>query len=310
MSIFKKRSANNELPLRSKVIYNTEPKLIILLSYNSPMHLYDMIEFLSIAGRHHIYSYLSTDANEVENNKDEFVNKAIKYENNIYYTLICGNPANFAKVYNDLSLSNSILREITEDIYHYCDSAKFANLIEARVLDGSKFRYYNIKPKYDNFIPVEYERAREMVDVAHIINNIPDTFNVLDIAEMFTVYGSDDYTVWWPITHIIEIIFDYQKNNMNAGFFIGLFNRLKSIGVLDYIMPNATLESLAILTQPKYLREDLDEDDIEIGALTKGDVDEMFQKEYDRFIMPTAEYAGSYIDVDEVISKEPVEDED
>ena len=317
-SVFSKRKDAELDPdiLRSRVIYNTEENFIVLLQFGSN-HFFSMVEFVSQMPKELspkvIVANSSTEKELTKEEQEDFDKKLVKLVDHRYYALVIGPTATYANIFNYVDLSNPFMEEITKDIYQYCDSSIFNDLINYGVLTLDKFRYQYIKPKYDarNMIPpfkfIKYSSHETgnaggyFDDYIRIISEIPKCFSAIDVVKHI-----------WISPDCLDTSILYEDLIKNA--LDGSHPEVEIVEALKYrlnnfIIPNATLEQLSILTVPIFMREDIPDEDEITGSLSNDEIDDIFKQDYTRFNRPTAEYLKEYTDIDEQLSSERIEDE-
>ena len=306
MGIFNKfKKVTNEGKLMTKVVYNTRKNLMILVSYTSK-NFYDVVELLQAINSGSVDNmnvYLSHDAEEKELSKEElndFDKKQVTIINSRYYLLISGSPEAYADIYNKIyNLSNPILEMISNDIYNHCSSTYFNSLIEYGILDKGRFKFQGVIPtNYDDLYHFTVGtrsntllRSMEVDDIREILKRIPSSFSAVDIAPSINIYD-DTEGISFSIVELLNLV---GKDNI----FALVAKELREV-IYSNIVKEPSIETLAILKAPVFLRENL-EDEIN-GTMSIDQMDEIFQQEYDRFTGVTAEYTGEYEDIDEVLS--------
>ena len=310
LNLFKKKNRIIETEtVQSTVIYNSELKFVVLFSYGSK-HAQDLAEFINAFGGFVRFAHTAVET-ELEESENDYSKKTIQITNNKYYVVIAGSPKNtYPYIYRHISLSNVFLEALTKEIYQHLDSSNFQYLIDDAVLDFNKFKYKNIKPKYDEMggpLVFNFKRRAGTTDIENyvfwdnfklIMSRLPNVFSAIDIAKMIAIYPRS-----FGCQHVDILVWD-----MNGGmpgedghpydWEEELFKLLKE-DLFNAIIPNSTPELLQIMNLPIYLREDLDEDDEVVGNVPVEQLDEIFQQQYDRFTQPTAEYTDKYEDIDE-----------
>lgn len=306
----KKNTVDNyDDKLRSLVVYNTRYNLILLLSYG-PDHFYDVLDFIGTINNmneapvYKLTVLLSNTAVEtpIEENEESFDKKTVKLINNKYYALISGTPEAYAKLYDYIDLSNEVLSEITKDIYNNCDSSKFKYLIDANVLTFGNFRYKNVMPKYDrraHYNNTLNLNTNEYDDVAYILSKIPNTYSRLDLCKIIMVDYAQDPKNNYPMSAATVVYKALLYKDGDNGFFKVLFDLLCD-NLFQNIVDNPSLDTLAVMHTPIYLREDETEEAL-TADLPVDKLDEMFQQEYERFNDPTYGSGVEYEEIDERI---------
>lgn len=316
--LFKKTEEISTDKLQSRIIYNSQANFIILISYGAK-DFYSVIEFTSALSELHdsvnvITSHTATEEEAIEN-ENSFSKKAIKIINNRYYLLIGGSSEQYAKLFDTVPQSNTVLKCIIQDIYHNRDSAPFSSLIELGILDLNRFKYQNIVPNI-------YDRLKEYSDYAdnvfhgwyddfrEIMSKLPSSFSAIDVARLIYIYAALPNTADLLTMRLPEFISDTlgEKNgsvdmHYNVAirdFFFNTYSILFHLCFFDSIIPYADLDILSVITVPVYMREELNEEDRINGDIPLDKMDELFQQDYDRFTQPTAEYTDGYEDIDEI----------
>lgn len=288
VNIIGKGNETSPSDIKSSVIYNTKDNFIVLIQYGSD-YFYSMIEFLSIVSKIPSIQALTSNASiEVQEKEDEedFSKKPIKLTDTKYYTIIAGSE--FHELYKHLDLSNSILQEITNDIYEYrCNDVDFSILTGNRVLDQFRFKYGSTVPPWESRVDggnnVTYD------DLNVVLSRLPNVFEKIDIIKLLKVTYKDCgkwHTVYTPefIAHA-----PYLTPVMDAYF--GKDNVFEDV--------------YASLFDPIYRREVVDpEDDEDSGMLPPEKLDSIFQQSYDRFTIPTADVMETMDMIDEAATPE------
>ena len=287
----------SRMKLRTSVLYNTADNLIILINYGYN-DAYSMIEFIaglnSMPNNYKIHCIISdlSIEQQINNDKESFSKKPTVFDKK-YYALLAGDPKHYAKIFDYIDSSNTILEEITKDIYNYCASIDFKDLIDIGILSFKHFKYgYNI-PKYDQL--VDNGEYKKYDDIKLVSKSLPECFSLYDLCKLFNIYTNEAHFSAYRILKA-------SYNSADNPFFYKIFKAdCKPDGFFSNIIPNPCLENLSIIINPIYLKPDMDEDNLFAGEVSKDELDEIFQKEYDRFVNPTAEYSDFYKDIDEVL---------
>lgn len=258
--------------LRTDVIYNTERNIIILVSFTDD-YISTVLEFVSSCTLSNIKTkLLQTSYDEVLDELDEDGNeKIISHLKN--YLLIGGEPKNYYNIYNNISLSNELLHEVTMHLYN-CEQSTIEErniLIKNNILNKSLF---NASIKYDEYKSLSagifYDAAKT------ILNRLPDGFNTLDIIDFVNVFyykkiilemnEKQNICVSYSFKEIPDVIVDLDKY----------------VKILDGIVEHPSVELLKKLSMPLYMQEDLS-DEIISGSLSDQNLDELFLQKYETF---------------------------
>lgn len=273
--LFKKkdnRKYSEDSFLRTDVIYNTERNIIILVSFTDD-YISTVLEFVSSCTLSNIKTkLLQTSYDEVLDELDEDGNeKIISHLKN--YLLIGGEPKNYYNIYNNISLSNELLHEVTMHLYN-CEQSTIEErdiLIKNNILNKSLF---NVSTKYDEYKSLSagifYDAAKT------ILNRLPDGFNTLDIIDFVNVFyykkiilemnEKQNICVSYSFKEIPDVIVDLDKY----------------VKILDGIVEHPSVELLKKLSMPLYMQEDLS-DEIISGSLSDQNLDELFLQKYETF---------------------------
>ena len=282
--------------LKTKVLYSTADNFIILINYGYN-DFYSMIEFISglnsMPDNYKIHCVVSDSSIEQESTDNTEFRKTPNVSINDYYAIIAGEPKNYAKIYDYIDSSNSVLEEITKDIYNYCNSIDFKDLIDIGILAIKHFKYGYEIPKYNQL--VDNGDYRKYDDIKLVSKSIPSCFSLYDLCKMFNIYTDQAHFTAYRILAA-------SYNRVDNPFFYKIFeSNCNEGGFYTNIISNPCLENLSIIVNPIYLKPDMDEDTLFAGEVPKEQLDEIFQKEYDRFVNPTVEYSDLYKDIDEIL---------
>lgn len=316
----KKSSETHDAALRALTIYNTELNSIILVQFGID-EFYDAISFVSIATKAGIKVIVSQYVEVVipENPKTVSPNIPLKHINHKYYILISGTPNQYCETMKYISLENKIITTIFQEIYKNMSSTSFQSLIDDYMISEDSFTYKRVTPKYDKLATINTPTTKRGIiqydDISYIKTKLPNVFNMLDVASMIHIYlgeiwGDESYIT---ATDAVKNLFEYRNAETDIDKYNSTVANIKLLSPLyREIIPefgrSDNIDDLAILIYPVYKREidDTESDDdnepyIDTGSIPMSELDVIFQQEYDRFTMPTAEYSDIYKPIDEVM---------
>lgn len=295
-----KKEVVDEDHLYTSVIYNTHYNLMILISYSSN-YFQSMIEFINACAESNIKVILSHSAIEKEETAEEkkdFDKKPVVLIHNRYYALISGLSEDYVNIYKHIdNLSNDILSMITLDIYNSCTSTYFDEIIEYGILEMGRFKYQNIEPKYDKYAGVKSAprtKCSYFDDIEAILSKLPECYKAIQLVNAVNVYMPSE-----PIMTAANLvkIFTTADNSAHYEYYIDIF--LPSL--YSHFIKEPTKDTIQTIIQPKFLINELDEDEQINANMPLEALDEIFQQSYDRFNAITSD-AIIYEDIDEQLA--------
>ena len=278
----KKRKYSDDDYIRTSLIYNEEDNrnLIILLSFTEN-YFADAIDLLSSSTLTTKFVQVGPDEDDENYDPNEEV---ILYN----YLLIGGSHDKYVELIKNVSLSNSLLLEIINEIYEHVDKSKFKSLIKDMVLYDRLFSGNGTTHKPHKLInendTIYYDSAK------YILSKLPKEFTGDMILPFINVYLS------------------YKSYNGSSFIKYGGYSDEIYSTMFNGVVKHPTRENLYKLTKPLYKRESL-EGELEAGSISSPELHEIFQQEYDRFNC-IAEDTVNYTNIDEVISADDPEYED
>lgn len=296
-NVFSKNNNNNESlddgKLYSTVVYNTREHIIFLISYGAD-DFTSISEFIIGCYESGIRVILGHDAIEeatTPEDNDDFDIKPVVITHNRYYALISGKPTKFNNIFKVINLDNTILNAIIPDIYNYCTSPDFDDMIDYGILNEDDFKYKRIAAPYDERILINSFTVTGYIDdIKLILSKCPVCFKAIDIAPIIYIYINSNYTA----VSLIAKVYSGDKTAMD------IFKAVKN-SLYSYILKDCSIENLEILIKPLFLRSEYDEfEDPIVADMRPDELDSLFQQQYDRFESPTADYA-EYESIDEVL---------
>ena len=286
---------------KSTVIYNTGDNVIILVSF-STKDIDDVAEFVEACYNANLHTITERDSNLCYK-EDTEVKELVAITHVRHYIIIGGSPRSYGELYKYVSLSNTILECITEDIYNNCSSTYFKKSIEDGVLDINKFVYNKIIPKYDEYV---YSKDKSVYcdDITYILSKIPKCYTTINLTKIVNIYikSKDINGVYiYTIRNFIKVYNAYKKNGIKNIDYNETYEKIKHQLFHKIMAPkNDCLDDYTFINLPIYMIEDYDPE--YVGDKSIEEMDEIFQQQYDRFVTPTIDNVPMYDEsVDDII---------
>lgn len=262
----------------SKLIWNSEENIIILLSYTEDyfgeiIELQDAIKNISALSSKIIYSSYDekTDKKDENGNDIWIIHKK-------YYMLIGGSTSAFSHIYYYIhNLGNNVLNKITDEIVNNCSSKDFKTLIDDGILYGFKDN-----PEYDI-----YKRIGTIFynDPDIILKRLPNGFTGKDLLQFIYINNDNYYAADLNVILKTDIINMTEEE----------FKSSKYFDIYTTLFKNPTVKKLSMLLEPLYKQPD---DDSIPGDVSDETLDEIFRENYERF-SAVADDSMYYEDIDE-----------
>lgn len=246
--------------IRSKVIYNTEKKLMILVSFTEH-HFYEIMEFCSSCTTNNIKTKLLQSSYEEKTKDTDGKDITIYYPK--YYLLISASVQLYSNILENITQSNDVLLMIKKDIINNV-SRENAENFSSKLFEYDILSLNDFKPviEYNNVL---YKDNTYCDDIKYILSQLPSVFTIVDIIDLIDIYIDDTI---WNIKSMYLI-----DNNLRPTLikFIKTLNEKLQLNVIENI-----------LTSPLFLIN-LDEDDLN-GGMSDEDIDDIFKQEYDKYV--------------------------
>lgn len=278
--LFKKQKnvTSNDEYVKSKVIYNTSLKLMILVSFTEE-YFYDAIEFCSACTNSGVKTKLAQSSYE-EETTDKDGNKTIIYHPK-YYLLVSSYPGHYGVIFGKIALSNNILKSIKDDLTNTISCTEIdicSNVFNYYILDKDEFKKDDIK--YDDLIT---HINTQCDNIPYIMNQLPSSFSLADMIDVFEVYLEDGR---------IRTLREAYKYDQKA-----------IIHFLRMLNNNLSTDTIQMLINSPVIAIDLDDDDIN-GYMSDEDIDTIFKQDYDKFVGITDEEIAYDELADEILTTE------
>ena len=268
----------------SNIIWNSEKRLIILLSFTED-YFEQVIEIQdAINNTDDLHSKIVFSSYDEETDKKDEDGDTIVIIHKKHYMLIGGHIIGWKRLYQNIhNLSNNVLSAITNEITNNCSPYHFEALIEDGVLNEFK---RNEESKYDELKITK--NNNKYIDPEVLISRLPKAFTGRDILR-FVEIDSHGVLIKYPdaLTNINHIC------NMPES----LFKTHELYPLYAAVVKNPTPSKLGMLLKPLYMQTD---DDTIPGDVSDESLDEIFREHHERF-SAVADDNVQYEDIDEVL---------
>jgi hypothetical protein len=281
------KMVSNDSYCYSKIIWNSDDNLIILISFTED-HFEEIIDIQDAIN----YSQTNLFSKIVYSSYDEETDQKDENGNSLwiihkkYYMLIGGWPSAWQTIYMNINnLGNNVLFSITNEIVNNCYAKDFDILIEDGIL--SNFKYTKEKPDYD--IPKEVEDGSfKYTNPEVVLSRLPNGFTGRDILKFIMIHTTHNKftNAYNELVYITEMNNDYFIKSNYYNIYSSLFK-------------NPTVNKLKIVLDPLYKQPD---DDNIAGDVDDESLDTIFREHYERF-SAIADDSIHYEDIDEKLSE-------
>lgn len=235
-----------------------------------------------------VYIQSSVDKTLDELDEDGY-NKIICIPKN--YLLINGNMYAYANLLRNIDISNPFVTRILSELYDNVGTGPTIQCFSEAITDG----IMHDEPTKINPLSNTHVNGRlTNTDIEEVLKLLPSEFTGVDLLKIFKFKLND--------LGRIDTLYNFLY-----------YNDISSANITDDelqilykgVVKHPTIENLMKLTQPLYKRE-VDEEETTIGSISTVELDQIFQEKYDRFSAIINDNT-SYMDIDEVISKDDPE---